>query len=233
MVRTADPTPEAHRCTKVHPTDRWAVPTLREVCRLDLFDVKSIPFMARRNYFYEFRNMICWSALAGTIEGQFPGVIVAKSFDGGEWAVAIASTSFIAAMTSSLLWGMLCLGRPKLRLLTWFCAGTALVAGALGAVPQNSKFVWWFVLQVAAAQVLLAGVITVRSAVWKVNYPRSDRGRITARLQAARIVTSFVTVLIAGALCEYDPSLYRFIFPAIAVAGLFSITIVSKLHLRG
>lgn len=200
---------------------------------MDLFDVKSIPFMARRNYYHEFRNMICWSALAGTLEGQFPGVIVAKSFEGSEWAVAIASTSFVAAMTSSLIWGMLCLGRPKLRLLTWFCAGTALVAGALGAVPQNSHYVWWFVLQVAAAQVLLAGVITVRSAVWKVNYPRSDRGRITARLQAARIVTSFVTVLIAGALCEYDPSLYRFIFPAIAVAGLFSITIVSKLHLRG
>ena len=200
---------------------------------MDLLGVQSIPFIARRNYLYEFWQLVPWSLLVGVIEGQFAAVVVAHTFSGSEWAVTIASSTYVAAMMSSMLWGALCVGRPKVRLLSWFTGGTALLAGTLGLIPEHPSCAWWFVAQMAGAQILLAGVITTRSAVWKSNYPRSDRGRITARLQAVRLVVGTIVVLSAGALCQQDPSLYRFIFPAVALAGGGSIFLLSKLHMRG
>jgi len=189
--------------------------------------------MTRRNFYYEYRQMVLWSVLAGAIEGRFPAVVAANTFAGSPLQIAVATSTQTAAMITSLLWGMLCIGRPKVRLLMLFCGATALLVGGLGAVPNDPRFVWWFLAQMAAAQVMLAAVITIRTAVWKSNYPRSDRGRITARLQAARTVTGVTTTLLAGALCDHYPSFYRLFFPAIALSGMLSIAALSRLRIRG
>jgi hypothetical protein len=201
--------------------------------RVDLLSVRSLPFMTRRNYTQEFWQMAMWSGLAGVVEHQFAGVIVALSFAGSERLVAIASSTHVASMMTSLWWGMFCMGRPKIRLLTLCSAGAALLAVGIGVIPHAPQYAVWFVVQMALAQVLLAGVVTVRSAVWKANYPRSDRGRITSRLQAIRVVVSVVTVLAAGALCEHDPAMYRVIFPVVGVLGALSIISLLRIHVRG
>lgn len=200
---------------------------------MDLLGIRSLPFHARRNYFWEFRHLIPWSVLAGLVEGQFASVVVSKSFHGSERMIAIATATPIAALMFSLVWGMLCVGRPKVRLAMLFAGGTALCAGVVGAIPTSPAGAIWFVTQMAAAQVLLAGVVTVRSAIWKSNYPRSARGQITARLQGVRFVVTVVTVLIAAVMCDRDPQSYRYVFPAAAVVGAIGIFLLSGLHIRG
>ncbi|MCH8241528.1 MAG: hypothetical protein IH897_02830, partial [Planctomycetes bacterium] len=56
---------------------------------MDLLDVRSLPFLTRRNYVQEFKQIIPWSVLAGLIEGQFASVIVSKTFHGSELMIAI------------------------------------------------------------------------------------------------------------------------------------------------
>lgn len=200
---------------------------------MDLLNVRTLPFLTRRNYYYEFKHILLWSVVTGLVEGQFASVVVSKTFHGGPLMIAIASATPVAALVFSLTWGMLCIGRAKIRVLTMFCAGTALAAGAVGAIPATPAGAVWFICQMATAQILLAGVVTARSAVWKSNYPRSDRGRITARLQAVRIVASNITVLLAAKLCDLDPTAYRFIFPCAAAIGTAGIFILPRLHIRG
>ncbi len=200
---------------------------------MDLFRFRSVPFMARRNYYYEFKHIVPWSILAGLVEGQFGSIVVARTFQGSEILIAIATATPAAAFLFSLLWGMLCVGRPKVRLLTVLCAGTTLLIGAIAAIPASPAGAVWFVAQMACAQVLLSGVVTVRSAVWKSNYPRSDRGRITARLQAIRFIVSIATLLVAAVLCDRDHSSYRLIFPLSASFGAVGVVMVSRLHIRG
>lgn len=200
---------------------------------MDLLDVRSLPFLTRRNYVQEFKQIIPWSVLAGLLEGQFASVIISKTFDGSELMIAIASATPVAALMSSLVWGMLCIGRPKIRLAVLFSAGATICAGTVGAIPQSPRGAIWFICQMAAAQVLLAGVVTVRTAFWKSNFPREVRGRITARLQAARFVISVATVLAASALCDRDSSSYRFIYPVAAVCGTVGIWLFGGIRIRG
>jgi hypothetical protein len=199
----------------------------------DLLGVKALPFLARRNYYYEVKHLFLWSVLAGVVEGQFGSVVVSKTFHGSELLIAIATATPIAAHIFSLFWGMLCIGRAKVRLALVFTSGTALLAGTLGAIPTSSAGAIWFICQMAAAQALLAGVITVRTAFWKSNYPREVRGQVAARLQAIRFVMSVVTVLAASAICDEDPTAYRYVFPVAAIVGALGIAILPRLHIRG
>ena len=200
---------------------------------MDLFSVRTLPFLARRNYYYEFLHLIPWSVFAGLVEGQFASIVVAKSFHANEFLIAVASATPVAALLFSLVWGMLCIGRPKVRLLTLFCSGTVLLAGGVCAIPQSPTGTLWFIAQVAAAQVMLSGVVTVRSAVWKSNYPKSVRGQITARLQRLRRFLTVITVLLAATACDFDASSYRFIYPTGALFGLVGIWMLQRLHIRG
>ena len=200
---------------------------------MDLLGAASLPFLTRRNYYYEFKQIIPWSVLAGVVEGQFASVVVSKSFHGSPLLIAVATATPVAAFITSLVWGMLCVGRPKIRLLTFFTAGTALCVGIVGAVPSSDAGAVWFIAQMAAAQVLAAGVVTVRSAVWKSNYPREVRGRITAGLQRVRFIVSVLTVLSAAAICDRDPMSYRYIFPVAAAVGFVAAWMTQRFHMRG
>ena len=200
---------------------------------MDLFGVRTVPFLARRNYHFELRHILPWSVLAGLIEGQFASVLVSKTFHGGDLLIGIATATPFAARLFSLIWGLLCVGRPKVRLLAIFAAGATLCTGIAGAIPTSPAGAIWFIAQMAAAQVLLAGVVTVRSAVWKSNYPHSARGRITARLQRVRVAVGVTAVLAAGWLCDRDPASYRYIFPLAALFGGLSIWVLPHIRIRG
>jgi hypothetical protein len=192
-----------------------------------------IPFLSRSNFHYEFRQIMLWSLLAGIVEGQFASVVVSKTFNGHASLIAIASATPIAANLFSLLWGMLCVGRPKIRLLMLISGGAALCAGTVWTIPTSHGGAIWFVAQIAAAQVFLAGVVTVRSAVWRSNYPVEARGQITARLQAVRIVIMVATALTAARLCDWNPESFRLVYPAGAMAGGASLWFLNHMRIRG
>jgi hypothetical protein len=128
---------------------------------------------------------------------------------------------------------MLCAGRPKRKLFTLFALGSVCFAGLAGAASPTSGGAVWFVAHMAAAQIFLAGVVTVRSAVWKLNYPREFRGQITARIQRIRSIGSVTAVLIAGGMLDHDPHSYRLIFPIAALFGLWGVRLSTFIRVRG
>lgn len=200
---------------------------------MQLIGVRDIPFVSRRCYYYELKHILLWSLLAGLIEGQFASVVVSKTFHGGAFLIAVASATPMASMLFSLAWGMLSVGRRKIPLLMAFVTATAVTIGLLAIVPATRAGAVWFVAQMALAQVLLSGVVTIRSAVWRANYPREARGRITARLQAVRRFLTVVVVLTAAAVCDFDATAYRYIFGAVAVLALVSVIPLRRLRIRG
>lgn len=200
---------------------------------MDLFAARSLPLLTRRNYVYELLHIAPWSLLAGIIEGAFGAIVVKRTFHGSDLLTAVATATPLASLTFSMYWGLLCRNRPKIRLYTLLCTGTVLAAGPIGLIPVSSWGAVWFVAQMAAAQILLAGVVTVRSAMWKSNYPRIERGRITARLQAVRELGLVVAALTAAVLCDRDPHAYTYVYPAAALFGLVSILALVRIHMRG
>jgi len=166
------------------------------------------------------------------VEGQFGSIIVSRTFGGSEFLIAVASATPFAASVVSLVWGMLCVGRAKIRLMMMFGSGAVLCAAGIGAIPNSPAGAVWFIAQIAAAQVLLSGVVTTRSAIWRSNYPVAVRGSIAARLQRVRAVLSVLSVQVAAIICDGDGDAYRYVFPVGAAFGACGIVLLGKLRVR-
>lgn len=200
---------------------------------MDLLGIGRLPFLTRRNFRNELQHLLFWSVFVGVVEGQFASVVVAKTFAAGDLLIAVATATPFAANIMSLAWGMLCIGRPKIRLATTFGAGSVLCVGLVGLIPEAEYGATWFILQMAAGQALLAGVVTVRSAMWKSNYPVEVRGHVAARLHRLRSLISVLTVQGAAAVCDADPFAFRYLYPAAAIFGAIGLTMLRRLHVRG
>jgi hypothetical protein len=75
------------------------------------------------------------------------------------------------------------------------------------------------------ARVLMGGMITVRSLVWTLNYPREARGRITMRLTVLATLTMALTPLLGGLVLDASPSSFRLVYAvgaALATLGVLS-----------
>jgi len=200
---------------------------------LDVLGVGKLPFMARRNFVNEFVHLLPWSVLAGVVEGQFASVVVSKTFHGSALLIAIAAGMPYAAYISSLFWGMLCVGRPKIRLSVLAGCGTAVFAALAGMLPSPGSGAMVFILQIALAQIFLAGVVTVRAAIWQANYPPAVRGQIAAKLQGIRSVISILAVQLAAAVCDWRPEAYQLVYPLAALLGLLGMTLITRVRIRG
>ncbi len=199
---------------------------------MDLLGIRRLPFFARRNYYYEVKHVAFWALFAGLVEGHFGSIVISRTFGGSDFLIAIASATPFAASVVSLIWGMLSVGRPKIRLAMIFGGGAAVCIAAIGAIPNSPGGAIWFIVQMAAAQVLLSGVVTMRSAIWRSNYPVDVRGHITARLQRVRTLLSVIGVQIAAAICDGDSEAYRYIFPISAAFGVCGVLLLSRVRVR-
>ncbi|MFH0983028.1 MAG: hypothetical protein V2A79_16030, partial [Planctomycetota bacterium] len=204
-----------------------------EYVTLDLFRVRQLPFLTRRNYYYEVLYLLPWGLLAGVVEANISAVVAAKTFGGDKLLITVTTTTPVAAHLASLLWGALCVGRRKLRVFTLAASGVCLFTATVGLAPASEWGGWCFAAQMAAAQFFMTGVVTAGSALWKFNYPVSVRGRITARLQALRAVLGVVVLVLASCLFDYDPGAYRFAYPAVAGLGALGILVLQRIHVRG
>jgi hypothetical protein len=104
--------------------------------------------------------------------------------------------------------------------------GALVAAGAVIALlPDGRIGVWMLVAAQISARLALSGVITLRSVIWTVNYPREARGRVTSRLQFITILTMTSTSLLGAWLLDADPRSFRVVYgvgAALAVLGVLA-----------
>ncbi len=177
--------------------------------------------------------MLPWAVVVGMAEGEVAAVVVGKTFGGGGLLITIAVAAQFFARLVSLIWGLVCVGRRKLRVLTILASVTVLLVSSVALTPRSPWGGWVFVGQMVAVQVFLSGVVTVRTAVWKSNYPRRFRGRITARLQIIRAVVGIAAMISAAHLFDRDPDIYRFAYLLVAACGALAVVLVQRVHVRG
>lgn len=200
---------------------------------MDLIGARRVPYMARRNYVIEIRHLFPWGLFAGLVEGTVSAVVVSKTFAGSDLLIAIVQATPAFANLASLLWGALLVGRRKLPLLMALAAASVSVALSVVATPHSTIGGWIFALQIGLARVFMSGVVTARSSLWKSNYPKTHRGRITAALQVVPTLMSLPVILGSGLLFDFDEIAYRWFYPAIACVGAVALVILRKIRVRG
>ncbi len=200
---------------------------------MDLLAARRVPYMARRNFVIELRHLVVWGVFAGLIEGTVSGVIVAKTFAASDLLITVVTATPAFANLVSLMWGALLVRRRKLPLL--LALGAACVACILSVAftPATRWGGWLFAFQILLSRVFMSGVVTTRAAIWRTNYPRSHRGRITARLQIVRTLGSIPLILGCGLLFDLHPHAYSWFYPLVGALGALGLLMIRRLRVRG
>lgn len=230
------------------------------------FHPRSLRPMLRANYA---RELMAWSFIPIMLAGMQQGamsIVLIKTFTGLpgtteqnlSLAVAtIGAATAIGNLTSSI-WATVSWGHSKVRFIVCLMVASSLCVGAIALVPANVLGAWLMVALVLVGWIFWSGVITIRTTVWRANYPGSDRTQIAGRLASVQAImlaaSGFAigwtldafsrpdswTVQTLGPLLALDDEAnalgrvaFRAIFPVLALAGIAGALIYARVRLRG
>lgn len=200
---------------------------------MDFLDARRLPYMARRPYVIEVQHFLLWGLFAGLIEGTVSAVVVSKTFDASPLLITIVQATPAFANLVSIIWGAMIVGRPKLPAFLALACASVVVTLSVAATPHTAMGGWIFALQIGLARAFMSGVVTTRASLWKSNYPKSHRGRITANLQIVRTLMSLPVILGGGLLFDVAPTAYRWFYPTVAVVGAMGLLFLRGERVRG
>ena len=175
------------------------------------------------------RELLSWSLVAvamGALEGGLLGVIVKNQFSGAAPAVwvnlSVAIVAGAASFTNllSFFFASRAMGRGKVQMLArlMMVISACLFAMTVARVSGLGLLAFTFLTVVGMAA--WSGVLTIRSVVWRANYPRRWRGQVTARIsQLASLLTAGFSALV-GVAIQANGAAWRLLFPVAALSAL-------------
>ncbi len=205
------------------------------------FHPLSLPPMLRANYARELFSWLLLPLMLGAIEGGTMAIIVKKMFgsveglsgDDLDLAVAAVSAAPNVANLSSFVWAALAHGRTKVPFISWLQLVTCLCVALIAFVPVSPLGLAILTLLVIVARIAWTGVITIRTSVWRNNYPRANRALIAGKMAIIQAVMLAVAGLLIGEAMDIAPASFRYLLPILALAGFAGNAIYRRVRLRG
>jgi MFS family permease len=205
------------------------------------FHPKRLPPMLRASYS---RELLAWwflPMMLGAIEGGVLSVIVKKSFAGVgsisqaqlNFAVAAIAAAPSLANITSFMWASITHGKSKIKFITWLQVLTALFIAAIALAPQSLGGLALLTLATYCARICWTGVILIRTAVWRNNYPRADRASIAGKLASVQAIVMCAVAFLLGLAMDWNEQSFHALFPIAAIGGLIGTAIYAKVRLRG
>jgi len=187
------------------------------------------------------RELLSWSLTAitlGALEGGLLGVIVKNQYSGVaspvyiNMAVAIVAGAPSFANLSSFIIAPLAQGRDKIVLLSRLMLLMGICLVLMSLPPTSGPGLIAFTVLAVIARSAWAGILTVRAAVWRANYQRQWRGRVTARIvKFASLLVALVSALI-GFLMDWSGDAWRFVFPFAGISSIVAFYVYRRSRVR-
>ena len=198
------------------------------------FRTRHQPYMVRHSYRHEMRSALTFPLAASLAEGSFTGVVAAKNFDAGVVLMSVITAAPMFGNIMALIWSDLSLGRRKVPLVNMLQGGVVLMIASVALTAYLPPAVqgWVFAAQIIIARVLASGIITIRSSIWRANYPRQLRGQLTARIATVATFVLAVTTFIGSYLLDQNPQAFVYLYPTAALLGVVGIWQFSRIRVR-
>jgi MFS family permease len=203
------------------------------------FRPRSLPPLLRANYARELAAWCFLPLMLGAVEGGVTGVLAKTFFAGAiephrlNLGVAVLAGAPAFANIVSFLWAALSLGRNKIRMLAVLQAAAAICVLLVAAIPRSELGLWLLMIGAVGTRMCWSGVVTLRSTVWRANYPRYARARLAGKLAAVQALIMTLAGLSIGAAFRANEDAFRLLYPIAAVGGLIGAWIYSGLRMRG
>ncbi|MEE2973057.1 MAG: MFS transporter [Planctomycetota bacterium] len=205
------------------------------------FHPRALRPMLRRNYARELTAWAFLPLMLACLQGGTMGVILKKGFagvdglgdQGVDYAVgAIAAAMAIGNLTSGIWVGLTC-GRRKVPFLTGLMIATTACVTAMAFVPRTATGAWILVGLVILGWMFWSGVVTIRTTVWRANYPDADRATVAGRIATVQVIVMALAGLGIGQALDRSLELTQWIFPMLAGFGVIGALVYSRVRLRG
>jgi hypothetical protein len=198
------------------------------------FRTRQQPYMVRRNYRHELRSALTFPLAGSLAEGSFTGVIAAKNFGAGVVLMSVISAAPMFGNIMAIVWSNVAIGRRKVPMVNTLQLGVVLMIASVALcqyLPREMQG-WVFAGQIIIARLLVSGIITLRSTIWRANYPRSVRGQVTSRIAVVAATVLAATTFAGSYLLDRDSQAYIYLYPGAALLGLFGIYQFSRIRVR-
>lgn len=205
------------------------------------FHPRALHPMLRRNYGLELGAWFLMPFMLAGIQGGSMGVVLKKTFSGlsdlpdasVDFAVAcIAAATAIGNLTSGVS-ATLANGRRKVPFLVGLMIATSCCVGLMGLVPISAFGAWMLVSLVVLGWIFWSGVVTVRTSVWRANYPDADRASIAGRIATVQVLMMAIAGAVLGWSLDRSASAFRIILPIVAALGIAGAMVYGRVRLRG
>lgn len=177
------------------------------------------------------RELTSWSLTAialGALEGGLLGVMVKNQFALAaspaviNLAVAVVAGAPAFTNLSSFYFASRARGRKKPEMLGRLIQVIGVCLLLMAAVPLSSPGLWGFIALIVIARAAWAGVLTVRAAVWRANYQRQWRARVTARIVQLNSVLIAAYAALIGLVLEWHSTGFRALFLLAAACAFYA-----------
>ncbi|TVS10126.1 MAG: MFS transporter [Wenzhouxiangella sp.] len=201
-------------------------------------DPARLPFIARTLMPREVSANATMAVALGALEGGLVGVIVKTQFDGVAdpvWvnlAVALIAGAPAFANIVSLWISGLAEGRDRTAWVSACKALTAVFLFVMAVAPVSAAGLVMITAAMLASRLSWAGVITLRAAIWRANFPRHVRGQITGRITVIYSVIIALTAAFIGILISIWPEAWRVLFPLAGLLGLLAARRYRRVRIR-
>ncbi|MFV2069635.1 MAG: MFS transporter [Pirellulales bacterium] len=200
---------------------------------LDSFRTRNQPWMTRQSYAHEVLTAATFPITIAMVEAGVIGVLAKKTFHVSELELATIMAAPIFANLTSFLWAMLARGRHKVPLISMLQASVLLLLGIISILPTVGYGPTLLVAVVILTRCGLAGMVTLRSTVWRMNYPRQQRAQITSRFTLLASLIIAFGPLIGFVIQDISPDSFRILYRAAALIGMVVVIAFSRIRVRG
>lgn len=198
------------------------------------FRTRHQPYMVRHSYRHELRSALTYPLAASLAEGSFTGVVAAKYFHASPVLIAVITAAPMFGNIMALAWAEMARGRRKVPFVNLLQAGLVMTvaSAALTAFLPPRWGGWAFAALIIMARLLASGIVTLRSEIWRANYPRHVRGQIIGRITVVATAVLAGTTFLGSAWLDRDPRAFVWLYPMAALLGALGIWQFSKIRVR-
>ena len=187
---------------------------------------------------FELTSWTCLAFSLALLEGGVAGVLIKNGFEGAasDWllnfAVAVATGAPFYSNLISFIWVKISHGRSKALVVSNLAVICCLATIGMSLVSLDGFGLVLLLSMLVVARISWSGILTIRSAIWRDNYPRHIRGKVTAKLATLSAFLMSIAALSAGWILDWKIDAFTYLYASFGIFSLFGAWRYRKLSVR-
>lgn len=176
------------------------------------------------------KEIFSWTSLAfvmALLEGGVIGVLIKNGFAGqvSDWllnlCVAVATGAPFYSNLISFIWVKISHGRSKAKSVSNLAVVCCLCAIGISFISFDSLGLALLVFLLIISRICWSGIMTIRSTIWRANYPRYIRGKVTAKLATMASLLMSIAAIFAGWVLDWNFAAFQWLYMGFALLSIF------------